>query len=101
MTVQRLSLSIGCVMNTRSPHTIGVEFPRSGSGVFHRTFSVALQCSGRLVSVVTPVPSGPRQLGQLPANADTQAASTKNMAMLNAETDREEKRMFMAAEILC
>ena len=48
---------------------MGVEFPASGSAIFQRTFSVALQVSGSSVSVVTPVPSGPRQPGQFPARA--------------------------------
>src|SRR6187399_2212720 len=58
-TVRRFSFSIACVMKTRSRQTIGDELPRSGSGTFQRTFSVALHRTGRLVSSVTPEPLGP------------------------------------------
>src|SRR5688500_2983841 len=46
---------------------IGVELHGSGSATFQRTFSVALQHSGRLRSSHTPSPRAPRQAGQLSA----------------------------------
>jgi hypothetical protein len=46
---------------------MGVELPRSGNSVRHATCSVLLHRTGKLVSVESPVPSGPRQAGQLAA----------------------------------
>jgi hypothetical protein len=63
-------LTHGRVRNTLSPHTTGVEFPRSGSSTFHFTFSVVLHFVGRSVSSVTPSLVGPRHEGQLPASVD-------------------------------
>src|SRR6185436_3009228 len=48
------------------PQTIGDEWPRPSSGVFHFTFLVALHSLGNPVSVETPCPSGPRHCGQFP-----------------------------------
>ena len=56
-------------MKMRSPQTIGVELPRSGSGTRQRTFSFVVQCSGKFFSVQTPVPKGPRHADQLSARA--------------------------------
>jgi hypothetical protein len=57
--------------------TIGVELHGSGNGTFHRMFvpfpslplPVALQCIGRFCSAEIPVPSAPRQAGQLSAES--------------------------------
>src|SRR5688572_24202092 len=57
------------VRQMRSPQAIGVELRGSGSGTFHFTCSVALQVKGRFVSVVIPVPSGPRHAGQFAAKS--------------------------------
>jgi hypothetical protein len=43
-----------------SPSVIGLEAPKPGSGVFHTTFSLALQVTGVSLSLATPVASGPR-----------------------------------------
>jgi hypothetical protein len=48
---------------------MGVELPANGSFTFQRTFSVALQVSGRFFSSETPEPLGPRQPGQFAALA--------------------------------
>src|SRR6266436_525368 len=48
----------------RSPQRMGVELPRSASGIRQRTFSVRLHFSGRAFSGETPSKEGPRQLGQ-------------------------------------
>ena len=70
MSEREPELGLGVVSSVdRSARRIGVEFPGSGSAIFQRTFSVALQVSGSAVSLVTPVPSGPRQPGQLAARA--------------------------------
>src|SRR5688500_9753844 len=50
----------------RSPHTIGLEWPRPGIGVFHNTlidFS-ASQLVGRVLPSLTPDPFCPRKEGQ-------------------------------------
>jgi hypothetical protein len=52
------------VTNTRSPTTIGVDTPSPPIAAFHATFSVALHFTGKPVSVVAPVPFGPRHCGQ-------------------------------------
>src|SRR5262245_30963634 len=69
-----LVTSLACVMNTRSPQTIGVELPDAGSGTFQRTFSSRLQVVGRPVSVECPWPVGPRQAGQFSARAAVAAS---------------------------
>ena len=53
------------VRNTFSPQTIGDDQPRPGISVFHETFSVLDQRSGRFVLVDTPRAPGPRNCGQL------------------------------------
>src|SRR5262245_39660416 len=68
------------VTKTLSLQTAGVELPRSGSGVFQRTFSVRLQLVGRSFSVQVPCPSAPRQPGQLAALAEKQAAKATDIA---------------------
>jgi hypothetical protein len=54
---------------------MGVELPASGSGIFQRTFSVALHFSGTLRSVQTPRPSAPRHPGQLAEAKDNGASA--------------------------
>src|SRR5688572_22683743 len=61
-------------MKTRSPQTIGVELPRSGTGTRQATFSFVLQRSGRFFSLATPLPPGPRKPGQFAAHADVISA---------------------------
>jgi len=69
ISVRRCSFSMAWVMKMRSPQTMGVEFPRSGSFTFQAMFSVSLHASGRSDSPETPIFSGPRQLGQFSATA--------------------------------
>src|SRR5207247_9454565 len=74
-TARAFSGSMACVTTTRLPHTIGVELPRSDNGVRHSTFSLVPQRCGRCFSLATPVPAGPRQVGQFSATAETAAHS--------------------------
>src|SRR5688572_17423918 len=67
-------------MKTRSFHTIGVELPSSGNGIFQRTFSVALHFTGTSFSVQIPCPVGPRQPGQSAALAKPVSRATTPMA---------------------
>src|SRR5436190_17294407 len=60
---------MACETKTRSPQTMGDEFPRPGRSTRQRTFSLVPHLRGKLFSVETPVPSGPRQPGQLLAEA--------------------------------
>jgi hypothetical protein len=62
------------VTKTLSPHTAGVELPRSGNDTRQRTFSFVLQRSGRFFSAATPLPSGPRHAGQFAADTETASA---------------------------
>src|SRR6185436_2468416 len=61
MTVLRLP--IACVTRTRSPQTIGEEFPASGNSTLQITLFVALHEIGIFLSSVEPFPSGPRHAG--------------------------------------
>jgi hypothetical protein len=63
----------------RLSQTMGVELPRAGSGVFQRIFSEGLQRSGRLRSLHTPVPAGPRQAGQLSPQAASRDVKKASM----------------------
>ena len=54
----------GCVTKMRSPQTMGVELPASGSGTRQRTFSSLLHFTGRFFSVEMPSAFAPRQAGQ-------------------------------------
>src|SRR5687767_14255324 len=47
----------------RSPQAIGDDHPCPGITVFHATFSVVLQFSGRPAASDTPVEPGPRNCG--------------------------------------
>src|SRR6185369_1915370 len=49
------------VTKIRSPQTTGDEWPLPGSGIFQRTFSVALHLTGKPVSSDVPSRLGPRQ----------------------------------------
>src|SRR5688572_20883039 len=64
----------------RLPHTIGVELPRSGKGVFHLTFSAGLHLNGKSDSVDMPRAVGPRQVDQFSARAVLAVRTTKNPA---------------------
>src|SRR6478735_4325937 len=48
----------------RSPQTIGVEPESAGMPSFHAMFSDCVHFTGRLVSVLIPLPEGPRHCGQ-------------------------------------
>jgi hypothetical protein len=52
--------------NTVSPHTMGLERPRPGIGVFQRTFSpvAAFQVAGSDAPSTTPAAAMPRNCGQ-------------------------------------
>src|SRR5260221_14723031 len=52
------------VKKMRSPQTTGEDHPVPGMSVFHATFWVELQVSGRLASSAIPSDSGPRNCGQ-------------------------------------
>jgi len=56
--------SVAVVTKMRSSNTIGEDHPLPGIFVFHRTFLVADHSTGKLVSVETPCPFGPRNLVQ-------------------------------------
>ena len=79
-------LATGWVRKMRSPQTMGVELPGSGSGMRQRTFSVLLQFKGRFFSVEMPSAFAPRQAGQLAAQAGRAAVSK------TAEKEREARR---------
>jgi hypothetical protein len=49
---------------------MGEESPGSGSSIFQRTFSVALQDRGTLFSGELPSPLGPRHAGQFAAQSE-------------------------------
>src|SRR5437870_1287721 len=71
---------MACATKTRLPQTTGEEFPGPGSATRQRTFSFVLHFSGRFFSLETPVPSGPRQPGQLAAEAEAAALEIMRMA---------------------
>src|SRR5258705_5316338 len=85
MTVRRFSLLTACETKTRSPQTMGEEFPRPGKSTRQRTFSLVPHLSGKSFSVETPVPSGPRQPGQLLAVAASGLKMTSRAAKLRAK----------------
>src|SRR6185312_1637266 len=59
--------SVDWVRKILSPQTMGVELPLSGSAIFHLTFLEGDHSVGKLVSVESPWPVGPRQAGQFSA----------------------------------
>src|SRR5215471_8592383 len=63
-----------------SPQTAGELQPAPGMSVFHVTFSVVLQVSGRFGSSATPSDPGPRNPGQLSAAA---AAAAVRISIIN------------------
>ena len=69
MRVRRCSFSTAWVIKTRLSQTMGVELPRSGSGMRQRTFWFVPHRSGRSWAGAIPFPEGPRHAGQLAANA--------------------------------
>ena len=62
-----------------------------GSGSFQAMFLVSLHCTGSRVSLLTPLWSGPRQLGQLsaqtPAAPHTMAQQARSNAFDKDSTD--------------
>src|SRR5439155_22927161 len=80
MSVRRFSFCTAWATNTRLPQTMGEEFPRSGKSTLQRTFSFVLHFSGRFFSEEAPVPSGPRQPGQLPAVEESAAVIVRRTA---------------------
>src|ERR1035441_133519 len=60
---------------TLFPQTIGVAPDLPGISSFQAMFSVALQCRGRLVSVLTPFKEGPRHCGQFSASAGSETTA--------------------------
>jgi hypothetical protein len=73
-------LPICDVTMTRFPLTMGDDTPRPAIGVFQATFSVALHRIGSPVSLVVPVPFGPRQCGQSAAAIVVPAATASRTA---------------------
>src|ERR1700722_407984 len=57
----------GLLMNTASSQMMGVAEDGPGKAADQRTFSVLLNVSGKLVSVVEPFRKGPRHCGQFSA----------------------------------
>src|SRR5689334_5482525 len=60
-----ISPSMSAVRKMSLPQTIGDEWPRPGSAVFHLMFLSTFHSVGKLVSAETPVPSEPRHADQL------------------------------------
>src|SRR2546427_2739215 len=58
---------------------MGDDQPRPGISTFHATFSVADQCSGRLVLSATPRALGPRNCGQLASGAEAWTCPSATM----------------------
>src|SRR5260221_4214700 len=94
MSVRRFSFSTAWATNTRSPQTIGEELPGPGNSTRQRTFSLLLHLSGRFSSNETPLPSGPRQFGQLLVNAGTV------IEMVTAISKPDASDVFMLIELL-
>src|SRR5262245_29310694 len=61
---RRVPSSYAVVKKIRSPQTIGEEWPRPGTAVFHKIFSVADHLSGYPEPDANPCPEGPRHRGQ-------------------------------------
>jgi hypothetical protein len=80
------------VRNTRLPQTTGDDQLRPGSSVFHATFSVADQRSGRRVLMPMPAAWGPRNWGQFPSSVA--AACTPAVAARHKDRARVEQ-VFM------
>ena len=78
-----LSAANGCVTNTRSPQTIGVEFPGSGKGARQRTLFVAFHFVGKLMLAETPFPFGPRHAGQFSPRPETAALNDAKIPRYN------------------
>src|SRR4051812_24192721 len=67
---------VALLTQTWSPHTTGDDHALPSTGVFHATFSVSLQLTGKpLAPSAIPCPPGPRNCGQLPPAAAVVAAS--------------------------
>src|SRR5689334_19979932 len=58
------SPGIAVVTYTVSRQTIGLLLPRPGIGIFQRTFFVSLHSTSGLAAGASPVPMGPRHVGQ-------------------------------------
>src|SRR5436190_11221555 len=69
MLHRKRSLPCATLRKIRSPQTIALDPDHAGSGSRHAMFSVFDQCSGRLLSTLTPFADGPRQFGQWSARA--------------------------------
>src|SRR6266446_2316412 len=79
---------IAVVRNTFSPQTIGDDQPRPGISVFHETFSVLDQRSGRFVLVLTPRAPGPRNCGQfVSGNGAPDEFKTANTITVSTNTE--------------
>ena len=68
------------VRNTRSPTTMAPERPRPGRSIAHFRFSLP-SLIGSALSLVTPVPPGPRNCSQSPAS--TAVVNVREMIKAN------------------
>ena len=82
--------SIDVVRKTRSPQTIGDEWPRPGTGVFHAMFLPGDHSSGYDASGEMPRPSGPRHCAQLSPLAGVRIGADES-GSVNAESERERR----------
>src|SRR5260221_12678003 len=87
-------VSTHVVRNTRSPWTIGDEWPTPGISVFQAIFSVADQWIGNAVfSSETPSRRAPRHMGQSSAKSGVTSRKvvTKPAASLNTDLPRKSR----------
>src|SRR5262245_6977210 len=68
------------VRKTRSPCTIGEEWPTPGTGAFQATLSAALHLRGKFFSDEWPSRRGPRHMGQSSAWREAGSARRSNEA---------------------
>src|SRR6266404_8762656 len=95
MTPRLCPLPVACTKKTRSPQTMGDEFPASGNDAFQRMFSLALHFNGGLASWEMPCPVGPRQAGQFSAwvkeEKQTKATNRSDRRMVIGESSAEQE----------
>jgi hypothetical protein len=74
------------VTYTLSPQTMGDDQPRPGTSAVHATLSVADQRVGRLEESATPAPFVPRNCGQLPSSAGSEAVAQRQSRSQDGES---------------
>src|SRR5215813_14627159 len=85
------SPSMDVVRKILSFQTIGDEWPRPGSAVFHTMFLFTPHSSGRFFSSETPRLCGPRHCGQFEAPSRDCARVLKPQKMLMADSSAQVK----------